>query len=211
MEATVELTAERGYAGTTLADIAERAAVARGLVSYYFPSKRYLLQNAMHRLMHLTLSEGLDALPAGAGPAERMARAIDAILGIAVVRPMLMRTHLALILMPGADGFVADPEQRRLRTLLQEVLREQGAQDPVGAHAVLRSSLMGGCMGLLLPNAETPLHPIRADLYARWGLGALADREPYLPPRAFPFPADDGTAPGVEHPPDDDAAAFGEG
>ncbi|MFE4645738.1 helix-turn-helix domain-containing protein, partial [Streptomyces sp. NPDC056730] len=55
LQATVELVAERGYEATTLADIADRAGSARGLVSYYFPGKRQLLQSAVHRLMHRTL------------------------------------------------------------------------------------------------------------------------------------------------------------
>lgn len=37
LQATVELVEERGFDGTTLADIADRAGAARGLVSYYFP------------------------------------------------------------------------------------------------------------------------------------------------------------------------------
>ena len=53
LQATVELVGERGYEATTLADIADRAGAARGLVSYYFPGKRQLLQSAVHRLMHL--------------------------------------------------------------------------------------------------------------------------------------------------------------
>lgn len=190
MQATVELVGERGYGETTLGDIAKRAGVARGLVSYYFPSKRYLLQNAVHRLMHLTLGAALDDLPADAGPEERMSRTIDAILGIAVVRPLLMRTHLAFILAPDADGFVEDPEQQQLGRLLQGVLAGRtGSRDPVAEHAVLRSALMGGCMGLLLPNAETPLLPIRADLYARYGLDPLVGRKPYLPPAELPWAA----------------------
>jgi AcrR family transcriptional regulator len=188
MQATVELVGERGYAETTLGDIAQRAGVARGLVSYYFPSKRYLLQNAVHRLMHLTLGAALAELPEEAGPDLRMARTIDAILGIALVRPLLMRTHLAFILAPDADGFVEDPEQQQLGRLLQGVLAAQpDSREPVAEHAVLRSALMGGCMGLLLPNAETPLPPIRADLYARYRLGALVGRDPYLPAERLPW------------------------
>ena len=74
---------ERGYEATTLGDIADRAGSARGLVSYYFPGKRQLLQSAVHRLMHLTLEAALEREPRTEDGRERMARAIDAILGLA--------------------------------------------------------------------------------------------------------------------------------
>ncbi|MDH6124650.1 TetR family transcriptional regulator [Kitasatospora sp. GP82] len=170
MRATVELVDQHGYAGTTLGDIAARAGLARGLLSYYFDGKRLLMQAATHRLMHLELSAALAELPADAGPEARLARAIDAVLGLALEHPRVMRSHLALILDPDVGAFVQDPEQQQLGAILRELIRDWGAADPVAEHAVLRSALMGGCIGVLLPGAALPLAPIRADLFARYGL-----------------------------------------
>ncbi|WP_042396083.1 TetR/AcrR family transcriptional regulator [Streptacidiphilus carbonis] len=170
MQATVELVDERGFTGTTLGDIAERAGMARGLVSYYFPGKRYLLQSSMHRLMHLTLAAELAKLAETDPPDLWLATSIDSVLNLTRQRPTLMRTHLALILAPSAEGFIQDEEQRRFGALLQGVLRRRGASDPVAEHAVLRSALMGACMGMLLPGAETSQALIRADLFARYNL-----------------------------------------
>jgi AcrR family transcriptional regulator len=175
MQATVELVNERGFAGTTLGAIAERAGLARGLVSYYFPGKRYLLQSSVHRLMHRTLAADLAALSdledgRSDDPDLWLATSIDTVLTLTLARPKLMRTHLALILAPSAEGFIQDEEQQRFGALLQGVLRRRGAVDAVGEHAVLRSALMGACMGLLLPGAEASPALIRADLFARYGL-----------------------------------------
>ncbi|MEZ0066184.1 AcrR family transcriptional regulator [Streptacidiphilus sp. MAP12-20] len=184
MQATVELIDQRGFTPVTLADIAERAQVARGLVSYYFPGKRFLLQTAMHRHMHLTLAAALRPLDDPADPAYTtdpdvwLATAIDTITGLAIDQPTLMRTHLALILAPVDGRFVQDDEQRQLGALLQEVLRRRGSPDPGVDHAVLRSALMGACIGILLPGAESPVPLIRGDLFARYGL------DPRLGPRA---------------------------
>jgi AcrR family transcriptional regulator len=172
MQATVELVDERGFEGTTLGDIGERAGLARALVSYYFPGKRYLLQSSVHRLMQQTLAAALARLGDEDGPDVWLAVSIDTVLGLALARPRLMRTHLALILAPSADGFIQDEEQQRFGALLRDVLRRRGATDPVSEHAVLRSALMGACMGLLLPGAETSPALIRADLFARYGLDA---------------------------------------
>ncbi|MCX4750665.1 TetR/AcrR family transcriptional regulator [Kitasatospora sp. NBC_01287] len=178
MRATVELVDQHGYAATTLADIAERAGLARGLVSYYFDGKRLLMQSATHRLMHLELTAALAELPADASAQARLATAIDTVLHLALDHPRVMRSHLALILDPDTGGFVQDPEQQQLGAILREVLVGWGAQDPVAEHAVLRSALMGGCIGVLLPDAQTPLPPIRADLFARYSLPWELGRPP---------------------------------
>lgn len=128
------------------------------------------MQTATHRLMHLQLSGALAELPPDASAQARLARGIDAILTLAMEHPRVMRSHLALILDPDVGAFVQDPEQQQLGAILQDLLRGWGAADAVAEHAVLRSALMGGCIGVLLPGAATPLPLIRADLFARYGL-----------------------------------------
>ncbi|MFG2750505.1 TetR/AcrR family transcriptional regulator [Streptomyces xanthophaeus] len=171
LHATVELVSERGYEATTLGDIADRAGAARGLVSYYFPGKRQLLQSAVHRLMHLTLQQALerDPRPAGAseGP-ELLARAIDAVLGLTQDHPLLMRTHMAGILT--ADGFVQCPEQQRLAELLRHAVTRYGSQDVDTDYPLLRALLMGAVVAVLLPGAPMPLARLRAELFQRYGL-----------------------------------------
>jgi AcrR family transcriptional regulator len=182
MQAAVELVEERGFEGTTLGDIAERAGLARGLVSYYFPGKRYLLQSSTHRLMYRTLGAALAPLTPEDGADLWLATAIDAVLGLAAERPTLMRTHLSLILAPSAEGFIQDEEQQRFGGLLRQVLAQRGASDPVAQHAVLRSALMGACIGLLLPGAETDPMLIRDDLFVRYGLDPALRPSPFRTP-----------------------------
>ncbi|MFF2045777.1 TetR/AcrR family transcriptional regulator [Kitasatospora sp. NPDC058170] len=182
MRATVELVDQHGYAGTTLTDIAERAGLARGLLSYYFDGKRLLMQSATHRMIHQALSAALGELPPGASPDARLARGIDTVLGLALDHPRVMRSHLALILDPDTGTFAQDPEQQQVAAILQGLLREWGAPDPVAEHAVLRSALMGGCIGLLLPGAELPLPLIRADLFRLYGLAWALGCPPQSPP-----------------------------
>ncbi|MFG3509741.1 TetR/AcrR family transcriptional regulator [Streptomyces sp. NPDC047821] len=168
LQATVELVAERGYEATTLADIADRAGSARGLVSYYFPGKRQLLQSAVHRLMHLTLDAALEREPRSEDGRERLARAVDAILGLAVEQPLLMRTHMAGILQ--AEGFVQGPEQQRLAFLLRDTLVRYGSRDVDTDYPLLRALLMGAVFAVLLPGAPMPVGKLRAELFQRYGL-----------------------------------------
>ncbi|OKK17540.1 TetR family transcriptional regulator [Streptomyces sp. CB00455] len=183
LQAAVELVAERGYEATTLGDIADRAGAARGLVSYYFPGKRHLLQSAVHRLMHLTLQAALEREPLPCGEsagAERLARAIDAILGLARDEPLLMRTHMAGILT--AEGFVQCPEQRRLAELLRDTVTRYGSSDVDVDYPLLRALLMGAVVAVLLPGAPMPATRLRAELFQRYGL----DWELGVPPAGGP-------------------------
>ncbi|WP_407840400.1 TetR/AcrR family transcriptional regulator [Streptomyces sp. DSM 116496] len=191
LHATVELVGERGFEATTLGDIADRAGAARGLVSYYFPGKRQLLQSAVHRLMHLTLEAALEREPRPAGPdagRERLARAIDAILGLAMDRPRLMRTHMAGILQ--AEGFVQCAEQQRLAELLRDTVGRYGSADVDTDYPLLRALLMGAVVAVLLPGAPMPAARLRAELFQRygldWELGVPPDGGP--PGGTFPSP-----------------------
>ncbi|MGV9850397.1 TetR/AcrR family transcriptional regulator [Streptomyces sp. NPDC003442] len=183
LEATVELIGEHGYEATTLADIADRAGAARGLVSYYFPGKRQLLQTAVHRLMHMELARGLEREPRPEGEEagrELLARAIDAILGLARDRPRLMRTHMAGILT--AEGFIQCPEQQRLAGLLRDTVTRYGSEDPETDYRLLRALLMGAVVAVLLPGAPMAPERLRAELFHRyeldWELGLPPGDEP---------------------------------
>ncbi|WP_369381345.1 TetR/AcrR family transcriptional regulator [Streptomyces sp. cg36] len=185
LQATVELVAEHGYEATTLGDIADRAGSARGLVSYYFPGKRHLLQSAVHRVMHLTLHAGLEREPRTEDGRERLARAIDAILSLTEDHPVLMRAHMAGILQ--AEGFVQCPEQQRLAWLLRDTMERYGSQDVEADYPMLRALLMGAVFAALLPGAAMDVAKLRAELFQRfdleWELGAPP---PQGKPRSLP-------------------------
>ncbi len=175
LRAAVELVSERGYEATTLGDIADRAGSARGLVSYYFPGKRQLVQSAVHRLMHRTLEEALEREPRTEDGRERLARAIDAILGLAREQPVLMRQHMAGLLQ--AQGFVQCAEQQRLGELLRDTVARYGSADVAEDYALLRAVLMGTVYAMVLPNVPVPIALLRAELFQRYGL----DREGGVP------------------------------
>ncbi|MFF8864191.1 TetR/AcrR family transcriptional regulator [Streptomyces sp. NPDC015139] len=168
LQAAVELVDERGFDATTLGDIADRAGSARGLVSYYFPGKRQLVQSAVHRLMHRTLEEALEREPRTDDGRERLARAVDAILGLARDRPVLMRQHMAGLLQ--AEGFVQCPEQRRLSELLGDTVARYGSHDVAVDYPMLRALLMGAVFAALVPGVPMPVPALRAELFQRYGL-----------------------------------------
>lgn len=75
--AALELFEERGYENTTVIEIAERAGLTKSTFFRHFPDKREVLfgGGAVSGL----LVDGLDAAPAGVGPLEAVAHALDMI------------------------------------------------------------------------------------------------------------------------------------
>ncbi|MBX7550924.1 TetR/AcrR family transcriptional regulator [Streptomyces sp. tea 10] len=180
LQAAVEMVGEHGFEATTLGDIADRAGSARGLVSYYFPGKRQLVQSAVHRLMHRTLEEALEREPHTEDGRERLARAIDAILGLTRDHPVLMRQHMAGLLQ--AEGLVQCPEQQRLGELLGDTVARYGSENVPADYPKLRALLMGAVYAALLPGAPMPLPVLRAELFQRYGL----DWAMGMPPESEP-------------------------
>ncbi|PRH78527.1 TetR family transcriptional regulator [Streptomyces solincola] len=198
LQATVELVAEHGYEDTTLGAIADRAGSARGLISYYFAGKRELLQSAVHRLMHRTLAAALEREPHTEDGRERLARAIDAVLGLAVEQPRLMRTHMAGILQ--AEGFVRCPEQQRLAALLRDTVDRYGSRDVDADYPLLRALLMGAVFAVLLPGASMERARLRAELFQRYGLDWESGTPPGGPGLEGPPGGAGGPGPGAPPP-----------
>ena len=81
LDAAARVLSEKGFAGTRLSDIAERAAVQAPAIYYYYSSREELIEAVVHAgaaAMHRHLTEALAALPTGASPAERIAVAVEA-------------------------------------------------------------------------------------------------------------------------------------
>lgn len=79
--AAAKVLAERGYAGTTMADIAEHAGTQAGSMYYHFASREELIEAVLRRgvtLSHENTRAALAALPPSAGPADRLRTAIRA-------------------------------------------------------------------------------------------------------------------------------------
>ncbi len=81
LDAAAAVLAERGFAGTRLADIAERAQIQAPAIYYYYPSREHLIEAVIRSgaaSMRSYLERVLDELPATATPTDRIAAAVEA-------------------------------------------------------------------------------------------------------------------------------------
>jgi AcrR family transcriptional regulator len=80
LQSTAQVLAEKGYAGSTLADIADRASTKAGSLYYYFDSREDMIREVMTRGITETLShvrEAVDSLGPDATSRDRLAAAIS--------------------------------------------------------------------------------------------------------------------------------------
>jgi len=168
LKAAHALFTERGYDATTLAQVSRRAGVSAGLTVYYFRTKQHLVQALADRLLHARI---VNAARAAAGPDERLATVIDAVLQTAVEEPQIIAMHLALLLQPGVAELLADGEhewEQQLPGLLTDALAGRG--DPGHEWMLFRATMMGAAYGVVSPYLPMPHVLTRERLFAEYGL-----------------------------------------
>jgi AcrR family transcriptional regulator len=159
LRAALELFAERGFAGTTVADVAERAGVSKGLIYAYVASKEELLRAILEE--RVRRAEAVLARAAVAGPpSDRLRRILRASIGDVRDHADELRLYVALRLQPEsapgvAEGAAALLEDRRgVEDVLELALRELGSSDPAGDGVVVRAALDGVAVWVLIATAS---------------------------------------------------------
>ncbi|QVQ51549.1 TetR/AcrR family transcriptional regulator [Spiractinospora alimapuensis] len=108
VEVTIELVADRGYAGASLARIAERAGITKAAVLYHFSSKAAVVEAAYeHVLTALTgsIASAVEAAPVADGPAAY----IRSMVGYLNENPRHTRMIVESMI---EEGTAAEPPQR---------------------------------------------------------------------------------------------------
>ncbi|MFE2867173.1 TetR/AcrR family transcriptional regulator [Embleya sp. NPDC059259] len=185
LDAALVVFAERGYTGATISQIAARAEVARGLVTYYFATKDELLEALLSEALQTMY--GATAPPPGERTAdERLAGLIDRTLQGAAAGVDVQRLLLSLMLQPATRATYAKAEQANMAALeqaedrIRAIFAERGAADPGAEEATLRSVLEGVIFKLAVYPETYPLAAVRARLFRMYDL-PITDPTPLRP------------------------------
>lgn len=130
----MELFEERGYEGTTVADIAERAGLTKRTFFRYFADKREVLFSGSEALEESMLKAVLDA-PAKATPLDAVAAGLDASADMFERIPDRAGKRQALL---DANPELQERERAKLAHLSAAVagaLRERGVAEPAASFA----------------------------------------------------------------------------
>lgn len=129
LQAALTVYVQKGYAAAEMADVADRVGLARGLVYYYFHSKRELFQALYAWMLEKSLRHARAVLVERQGrPAERLLQYARGICEGTVRDPRL--SHFFMRAIKDADQVFPEGERaderhgREFRALLTAVMRE---------------------------------------------------------------------------------------
>ncbi|UNK70566.1 TetR/AcrR family transcriptional regulator [Microbacterium sp. H1-D42] len=182
IEAAFAVFGEKGYHEASLAEIARRAGVAQGLVSYYFDGKEHLVGAVLDAYFAKMTGVAFGDESAD----DRLRLIIDMSLITADQAMPQQRITLGLSILPATHRLYADAEQRGLDgvlaagAMMQDLFRERGAADPALEEIMLRSVLEGVIVKRAVYGQTYPLQAARRWLHDMYGLGEPAHPLPLV-------------------------------
>ncbi|MDQ0727022.1 TetR/AcrR family transcriptional regulator [Microbacterium sp. W4I20] len=172
LQAAIEVFSERGVAGSSIAEITQRAGNAQGLVNYHFGGKDQLVAAVIDRWFETVLGFA----QVDGTPDEALAAVIDGALTATAYALPLQRAVLAMQQQPATHRLFAESEARHedaakaAEDAVRELFRARGAADPALEEIMLRSTLEGIFVKFAVFGATYPLEDARRWMHQRYGL-----------------------------------------
>lgn len=117
IQAAREVLADRGYAHTSLKQIADHAGIAPGLLNYYYPSKQELLLEVVAGLEYEFTTSWREALDSDAEPLARISAAFDRAITNWSQQPELFQIFYDLSTLASVDEAIKERIQQMLRRI----------------------------------------------------------------------------------------------
>jgi len=182
LEAGIDLISQQGYAATGVAQVCERAGVAKTALYWHFGSKDGLLGAVVEALGSAWIERIQKAAYLEADAPQRINRLAEEWRRILIEEPQLIRVFMVVQL---EHQQTSDPTREAFHRVLQRAMDAlvQGIEDTVGlalpdldllAHTIL-SLLQGACLRQILEPDEAELDRVLGEL-KRTVLLLIADR-----------------------------------
>jgi AcrR family transcriptional regulator len=183
LQSAAQVLAERGYAGSTLNEIAERANTKAGSLYYYFESREELIREIMTRGITETIDHvkaAVENLPSGATSQDRLEAAITAHVRYMLTESDIARASIRALGQAPADvqgtAILLHREYGRTLGRLIDEATQDGFIDSSIDTRVLRLLIVGAAnwsTAWYNPDGEASVDDI-AELAARLATGRIA-------------------------------------
>lgn len=175
LSSAIELFAERGVHGATIAEITSRAGVAQGMVNYHFGGKDPLVGEVVDRWFRLLI--GFPTARSGSAD-ERLRGIIEGTFAAASDNVLLHRAVSTMQQDPAQLRFFAEAAERNAagvaaaESAVRGIFAERGAADPALEEAMLRTTLEGIVLKYAAVGAAYPIDGARRWVLALYELDA---------------------------------------
>lgn len=167
LDAGLELFSRRGYAETSVSEVARAAGVSKGLVYYYFDAKRDLLEAVMRRGEE-RLEATLRRQEAGPGTSAVPALVME-VLGLVAEDLRYWRLRFALRARPELREELDLPRwSRPLESAIERSLRRAGVEEASTEARALAAAVDGAAQHYVLDPAGYPLVDVAEAIVARY-------------------------------------------
>jgi AcrR family transcriptional regulator len=183
LEAGLALFGERGYDATSIAEIGERAGIAKSVLYHYFGSKAGLYEAIVQAETHDLVTRVADAVPADEA-APRLRAGVDAYLGFLAERPASWRL---LLREPPADPALIAVHERLARertAALATVIAAPGKRAEAGSHVELVATAIRTFATWWYDHRDVPIEQVSAAIADVAAAGARRVPEPRRAGRA---------------------------
>jgi TetR/AcrR family transcriptional regulator, cholesterol catabolism regulator len=183
LQSAAEVIAERGYAGSTLNDFADRASTKAGSLYYYFESREDLIREIMTRGITETIDHvtaAIDNLPPAATSRDKLASAVSAHVRYLLTDSNIARASIRALgqapLEVQGPALVLHREYGRYLAKLIDDATNDGYLDPSIDSRIFRLLIAGAAnwsSAWYDPDGEASVDEI-AELAARLSIGQVA-------------------------------------
>ena len=174
VDCAVETLAEIGYGNTSLAAIAKRAGISKGVISYHFAGKDELMQQVLTESMALAEAEMVPRIEAGEGPIGRLRGHIEGNIAFIKAHPKHLLATVEILNNAKDDTGAHVVDVSEFANLVGNVARAFAAGqetgqlrefDPLVMAQTLRSAI-DGMVAQYLANPSLDLDAYGAELVA---------------------------------------------
>lgn len=180
VDAALHLFMERGYAETSIGDVAEQAGLLKGNLSYYFKTKADLLESVSDARMHELFGRLQNRLPADATPLQALQAFVQVTKDSATELARVGCPVGTLASQLGKNDSALQPYASRILVALQEWLTRQFARavptDQAAANAEYLLTLLQGAAVMAHAFRDPSLVERQAKTANEWLLRELPDK-----------------------------------